>query len=244
MVLSTFLRVIFIKFCSFFYFSKRSKVIYYHDIHSNNQYTSMSTPIRLFREHINIIRENGYEIVSEITEEYRQVEICFDDAFLGLYDNIEFLKEKNIPIHLFVVSSYIGKKNHINRQQLLELNQLGLIKISSHTHTHRLLHQIDKQSIVRELTESKNILENLLGVNIDAVCYPEGKFNFKIIDIAESVGYRKQYLSIPGFFYEKSGSNIIRRSLVQFAGIFEFKAILIGGDNLLSFWYKFKHHKK
>lgn len=244
MGLSTFLRIIFIKFFSFFYFSKRSKVIYYHDIHSDNQYTSMSTPIKLFEEHINIIRENGYEIVSDITEDYRQVEICFDDAFLGLYDNIEFFKEQNIPIHLFVVSSFIGKKNYINRQQLLELNQLGLIKISSHTHTHRILHQIDQQSILRELKESKKILEDLLGVHIDALCYPEGKFNFKIIDLAESVGYRRNYLSIPGFFYQKSESNIIRRSLVQFAGLFEFKAILLGGDNLLAFWYKFKHHKK
>ena len=244
MVLSKIIRVILIKFFSFFYFSQRSKVIFYHDLHSDHQYTSMSTPIELFQEHIKIIRQSGYEIVSEITERYRQVEICFDDAFLGLYYHIDFLKEQNIPIHLFVGSSYIGKKDYINSKQLLELNQLDLIKISSHTHTHRLLCQIDQQGVANELRKSKKILESLLDIHIDAICYPEGKFNSEIINMAESVGYKKQYLSIPGFFSGKFRPNIIKRSLVQFASASEFRAILIGGDNILAFWYKFKHYKR
>ena len=125
MVLTKFLKVILIKFFSFFYFNKRSKVIFYHDIHSVKKYTSMSTPIELFLEHIKIIKENGYEIVSEITERNRQIEICFDDAFLGLYDHIDFLIEQNIPIHLFVVSSFIGRNNYMNQKQLKLMGHYG-----------------------------------------------------------------------------------------------------------------------
>ena len=72
------------------------------------------TPMTYIEKHINIIRENGYEIVSEITKPIGQIEICFDDAFLGLYENIELIKELNTPIHLFVVSSYLEKENYIN----------------------------------------------------------------------------------------------------------------------------------
>ncbi len=219
-------------------------MIFYHDIHFNKQYTDMSTSLTLFKKHIQIINENGYEIVSEITKEYGQIEICFDDAFLGIYDNIEFLKEQNIPVHLFVISSYLDKENYINSKQLLELSRLDIMKISSHTHTHKILSQIDHIEIERELRGSKQKLENLLSFSVDSICFPEGKFNNKTIDIARLVGYKKQYSSLPGFFADKFKDNVIKRSLMQFAGEKEFKAILMGGDHVLAFWYKIKHFKK
>ena len=244
MGLSTFIRVALIRVAALFYFSKRSKVIFYHDIHASKKYTDMSTSIELFKKHIHIINKSGYEIVPEITKDNGQIEICFDDAFLGLYENIEFLKKQNIPIHLFVISSCLNRENHINEKQLLELNKLDIIKMSSHTNTHRILNQLDKNEIEKELKESKKILENLLGTPVYSICYPEGKFNKKTIHIAKAVGYKKQYSSLPGFFVEKFENNVVRRSLVQFAQEKEFKAILRGGDNILVFWYKFKHFKR
>ena len=244
MELSTLIRITFTRIFALFYCNKRSKVIFYHDIHSNKQYTDMSTSIEMFKKHIHIIKEGSYEIVSEITQKYGQIEICFDDAFLGVYDNISFLKKQNIPVHLFVISSYLAKENYINEKQLLELNTLNIIKISSHTHTHKVLSQIDDNEIDRELRDSKHNLESLLSTTIDSICYPEGKFNKKTIHIAMLVGYKKQYSSLPGFFADKFENDVVRRSLVQFAGEKEFKAILKGGDHILSFWYKLKHFKR
>ena len=241
MGVSKFIRIGLIILSSLFRNSNRSKVIYYHDIHDSIKYTDMSTSIFLFRKHIKIIRESGYEIVSEITKENGQIEICFDDAFLGLYENIEFLFKYNIPIHLFVITSYLGRENYINEKQLLEISKLDLIKISSHTHTHKVLNQITENELTIELQKSKEILESLLDVKVDSICYPEGKFNDSAIEIAKSVGYQNQYSSLPGFFSCKFKDNVIRRSLVQFALTEEFKAILKGGDHILSFWYKLKH---
>ena len=78
MALSTRIRISIVSFASLFYFKKRSKVIFYHDIHSDKKYTEMSTPIEVFKNHIQIILENGYEIVAEITKPIGQIEICFD----------------------------------------------------------------------------------------------------------------------------------------------------------------------
>ena len=244
MAISSFLRIAIIRIASLFYVSGKSKVIFYHDIHADNQYTDMSTPIVLFKKHINIIRESGYEIVSEITKTHGQIEICFDDAFLGLYDNIELIKEQNIPIHLFVISSFLEQNNHINKEQLIELNELHQIKISSHTHHHKILNKLSEIEIVEELQKSKNYLDNLLNKTIDSICFPEGKFNKIVIHLAKKVGYDKQYSSLPGFYSSEVCSGVKKRSLVQFAGEKEFKAILKGGDHILAFWYKFKHFKK
>ena len=238
------IKVALIRLFSIFYFSKKSKVIFYHDIDSDKKYTDMSTPVELFKMHINIIRENGYEIVNEITKPLGQIEICFDDAFLGLYENIELIKELNTPIHLFVVSSYLEKENHINKEQLLFLNNLTQIKISSHTQTHQVLNIASESLLKNELENSKNLLEGLLNNSVDTICYPEGKFNNTVVELAEGVGYNRQYSSLPGFYFNDFLPNVKRRSLVQFAGKKEFKAILKGGDNVLAFWYKFKHYKK
>jgi len=244
MAITSFIRIAIIRVFSFFYFSKKSKVIYYHDIDSDKKYTDMSTPVELFKKHINIIRENGYVIVNEITKPLDQIEICFDDAFLGLYDNIELIKELNIPIHLFVVSSYLEKENHINKEQLLLLNNLKLIKISSHTQTHQVLNLAAEYLLKNELENSKNLLESLLNKSVDMICFPEGKFNDAVVELAEGVGYKRQYSSLPGFYFNDFLPSVKRRSLVQFAGVKEFKAILKGGDHALAFWYKFKHYKK
>ena len=242
MALGSFIRISVIRFASLFYASKKSKVIFYHDIHAGKQYTFQSTPIECFKKHIQIIRDNGYEIVSEITENYGQIEICFDDGYLGIYDNIEVIKELNIPIHLFVISSFLGKENYINTEQLIILNNLPQIKISSHTHTHRLLNKIASECIKFELFESKRKLEEILKCKINAICFPEGRFNKNVIEEAKKVGYMKQYTGIPGFC--RKIDNLQKRSLVQFAREKEFKAILKGGDHFLAFWYKMKHFKK
>ena len=244
MAIVSFIRIVIIRVFSLFYFSKKSKVIYYHDIDSDNRYTNMSTPVELFRKHINIIQENGYVIVNEITKPFGQIEICFDDAFLGLYDNIELIKELNIPIHLFVVSSYLEKENHINIEKLLFLNKLTQIKISSHTQTHQVLNLASESLLKNELENSKKLLESLLKNSVDAICYPEGKFSGRVVDLAERIGYSRQYSSLPGFYFNDFLPNVKRRSLVQLAGEKEFKAILKGGDHVLAFWYKFKHYKK
>ena len=159
MALSTRIRISIVNFASLFYFKKRSKVIFYHDIHSDKKYTEMSTPIEVFKNHIQIILENGYEIVAEITKPIGQIEICFDDAFLGLFENIELIKKLRIPIQLFVISSYLSKKNHINKEQLIELNYDSLFTISSHTRSHKILTDISDDEIRVELKDSKSELE-------------------------------------------------------------------------------------
>jgi len=242
MAIASFIRIAIIRVASFFYFSRRSKVIFYHDIHSDKKYTFQSTSIDLFKKHIQIIRKNGYKIVNKITKEHGEIEICFDDAYLGLYDNIELIKELNIPIHLFVISSFFEKANHINKEQLLLLNKLSQIRISSHTETHQILNKISEKQIISELENSKKFLESFLNKPISAICFPDGQFNKKVLEIAKNIGYNVKYSGLPGFYFDDFLVGVKRRSLVQFAEEKEFKAILKGGDHVLAFWYKFRQY--
>ena len=242
MIISQYIKSIFIRLAAIFYVSNRSKVIFYHDIHSKRKYTDMSTPIELFEKHIRIIKESGYEIVSKIDKPIGQIEISFDDGFLGIYKNINIIKELDLPIQLFVITSNLDAPNYINKSQLLELDSFSQITISSHTHKHSILNKISEIEIEIELETSKKILEDILNKQINSLCFPEGKFSNKVIEIAKKTGYSNLYTSIPGFYFDQFSVGVIKRSLVQFASKGEFNAIIKGGDHILSKWYQIKQY--
>ena len=113
----------------------------------------MSTDVDLFVKHINVIRELGFEIVHEITKEKNQISISFDDGFKGLYDNIGIINQLEVPITLFVVSSFLDRDNFLSTNNLKELAKNKFIKIQSHTHSHSELPTLDSNSLPKDLTD-------------------------------------------------------------------------------------------
>ena len=221
-----------------------SKCIFYHDIHSKNRFTDMSTPVDLFVKHINVIRDLGFEIVSEITKEKGQISISFDDGFKGFYENIELINRLKIPITIFVVSSYLGEENFITKAQLKELHNNPLITIQSHTHTHPDLTLLSSEKLEEELRKSKQILDEICGVEINSICFPKGLFSKRVVEIATKIGYTTQYSSLPGNYCNEFFPTVKRRSLVQFSSEKEFCSILKGGDDFLNYWYTKKHFSR
>jgi len=203
----------------------------------------MSTSLDMFIKHINVIREMDFDIVSEITKDEGQIQLTFDDGFLGIYDNIRVINELDVPVKLFIITSYIGKPSHLDKSQLVELSNNPLITIGSHTHSHRRLSTLNKDELRYELIYSKEILEGLIDDDVNDLCYPEGKFDCRVISYAKQVGYINQYSLIPGAFLKELFINVRRRSLVQSANKKDFISILNGGDDILERWYMKKHFK-
>ena len=108
--------------------SDDSKCIFYHDIHSDCKFSDMSTPVDLFVKHIAVIRDLGFEIVHEITKEKNQVSISFDDGFKGLYDNIEVINKLEVPITIFVVSSFLNRESFLTTNNLKDIAKNKLLR--------------------------------------------------------------------------------------------------------------------
>ncbi|GIS07939.1 MAG: hypothetical protein CM15mP112_00510 [Flavobacteriales bacterium] len=146
----------------------------------------MSTSINQFTRHINIIRDMGFEIVKNITKPENQIQITFDDAFLGTYNNFFIIERLNVPITIFVITSYLNNVYpYINYEQLNILNKSSLVGIGSHTHSHRKLNILSQKNLLFELRKSKQMLEDLLAVKITDLCYPEGKFSKKLLKLQQ-----------------------------------------------------------
>ena len=214
------------------YGSRESKVIYYHDIHSKTRFTPMSTPLSLFEKHLEIIAEERFHVVDEIREEINETEITFDDGFRGLYENFSAILEHNVPVRVFLISDFIGQKDYLTRQEIEEMMATKLLKIGSHTLSHRNLDVMDDEEARKELCDSKKRLEDLFGTEIESICYPRGKFNDRTVEIARECGYEKQYSCLPGSYFRPFKPDMINRSLVQNAQEKEFRLILKGADHI------------
>lgn len=214
-----------IYFLSFYFSSnKKSKVIYYHDI--TNQYTDMGTDFSLFREHIKIIREEGYSIVPEINNDVNQIMICFDDGWAGIYDSKDFFYNNNIQPTVFLAIDLIGKDGYLTLNQIKELKDIGFL-FESHTWSHFNLSTYNAKELKRELLDSKNELSQILNQEISSLCFPQGYFSKKVIELSIEYGYKKLYSSIPGAYSDLVDShNVICRNLVQFVSPRLFKLII------------------
>ena len=142
--------------------------------------------------------------------------ITIDDGYVSGYDTAwPILKKFGYPFTMFVYINYInsGGKS-ISWDQLGEMRDAG-VDIESHTYSHADLrnpndkYAVDKhnfeliQSDVKNLTEdgwlkkeiagSKEVLEKQLGIKVNALAYPFGKYNAKVLDVVKQAGYEAAF---------------------------------------------------
>lgn len=231
-----------------FYHNKNSKVLFYHDVCSDKFYSSLDTefllgtPFHVFKNHINIIVEQGFEIVSEITKPEGQVVIMFDDGFRGIWDNKEFFKENHIRPTVFLAVDLIGKEGFLNIEEILVLqNNYGFI-FQCHSWHHVDLSRCSKDQLYKELRDSRLELSKLLSNEVTALCLPKGYYSDALLNNDLLKEYETVYSSIPGNFFEKV-LGMRTRNLCQFASPIEVRLILKGGNELIKNRYVRLHHQ-
>ena len=220
-----------------------SKILYYHDVFATKNFraldvdTCMGTPLSLFKQHVNIIREEGFEIVREITKPVRQVAIMFDDGFRGIWECRKYFYDENIKPTIFLPIEYIGRtqKGMLSLEEILELQSHGF-RFESHGWSHRPLTEVPDEEFDKELNGSKKKLSEILGKEVTEICMPLGYFSEKVLEKIHEAGYEKVYSCLPGTFNE-APYGLIARNLCQFASPYEVMLILRGGNDLLKSRY-------
>lgn len=221
--------------------NRKSKILYYHDIHNGTPYTSMSTPLDVFQSHIEKIKKLGYTVVPQINSVNNQVTIMFDDGFRGIYDCREFFYTNNICPTVFLAVSLIGQPGYLTIDEIIELQNHGF-NFQSHGWRHEDMTSLSDDQLQLELVEARKKLSELLGKSVDEICLPIGYFSDRLLKNLSKEGYREIYSSIPGD-YADLVYGMRRRNLVQGSSSFQVSLILKGGMSLLSSHY-LKLHKR
>jgi len=76
----------------------------------------------------------------------------------------------------------------MTQQQLEELSEIPLVEIAAHSVTHPMLSRLDEADQVREIRDSKFVLETL-GKDVKGFSYPNGSYSPRTRDIVEKCGF-------------------------------------------------------
>lgn len=175
-------------------------VICYHSI---NKDPSRKSPIIVseekLRQHLQTIKDAGYTTLTmaELNDYLfknkpipeKSVVITFDDGYRDNYNNaFPILKEFNMSATIFVISSYLNRDLYLTSEEIKEMSDYG-IDIESHTVSHVKLSTLSYKDQLKELKDSKEVIENITGKSVISVAYPEGKFNINTEKATLEAGY-------------------------------------------------------
>ena len=129
----------------------------------------------------------------------RPIVISFDDGWAEQYSvAFQILKKHNLIGTFFVYTRPLDHAQFMSWAQLQEMSAAGM-DIQAHTLTHPHLRELTPDEAMKEISESKTILETRLGKPIVAFAYPFGEYNASIIDMLKRAGYESAVTLAAGF---------------------------------------------
>lgn len=217
------------------------KVVFYHDVYDSKKFTDMGTPLSLLKQQVESAKNRGFVFVDGLPLNIKEVSVCFDDGFRGILDCKDELLSMGIRPTIFIAPALIGQDNYLNWHEILELQSCGFV-FQSHTWSHKKLPEVPENELEHELGDAKKYISDKLSRPVSQLCFPQGRFNNRICDLALSLGYDVLFSSIPGNSDKRIVPGMVCRNLVQYASPQSFVSILHGGMNLLwKRYYKFHY---
>jgi len=182
----------------------RVPILMYHDILPQKQVLSDLSPNEL-EQHFQLIRESGVTPISlDLLMNHLQtglplpekpILLTFDGGYSGDYEYVyPLLKKYGYPAVFSVYTNGIGNstgKSHVNWEQLRQMAADPLVTIASDSVSHPDdLRVMPPEQMHTEVTESKRILEENLGIPIHYFTYPGGKYDERVAQSAYAAGYQ------------------------------------------------------
>lgn len=131
--------------------------------------------------------------------------LTFDDGHKEWVDRVlPLLAEQNLNATFFITTDNVaagGSRSQLTWQDCKQLVDAGM-RIGSHTVTHRRLSQLDYATARREIADSKDKLEQRLGIPVHDFSAPYGlpqlDFTDRDVNLARESGYRTFASALPG----------------------------------------------
>ena len=189
-------------------------VLTYHKIGRQLELGITTITRRRFKTQLDRIAESAGRLVRatdavSCAPQSGHVGLTFDDGYECVYtEAFPEMAGRGIRGTVFVVVDSIGRWNawdvrlscrrvrHLSWPQIRELVCYGF-EFGSHGLSHRDLTKVSRIMLREELRASKMILEDHIGVRIDLLSYPFGRFSPRVIDEAKEAGYTYGFASYP-----------------------------------------------
>ena len=186
-------------------------VLLYHQIaltHPFDDPLGLGVSPEIFESQIRFLHKKGYQALTldDIVDgktirrkpNQKYVAITFDDGYVDNYLNaFPILKKYGFTATIFFPTAHIGKINSwdggksslMTWEHAREMLDYG-ISFQSHTCTHADLPSLPEDKVMIELVESRDTIKDKLGISVNHLSYPFGRYNSRIMDFARKAGYR------------------------------------------------------
>ena len=171
----------------------------YHSIMDNHD---KSVSINSFELQMKLMRKMGYQTInfSDLNKNITKKKfiITFDDGYENLITNaFPILKKLEFSATCFVVTNMLNKYNvwdenrsDYKKMKLMNIDQIyewvsNGFEIGSHTKDHLNLTSLDINKKKEQIIDSKNFINQSLGIKITSFAYPFGSFDDETIKIVQ-----------------------------------------------------------
>ncbi len=162
-----------------------------------------------FQDQMDWIVRRGFHTItmSQLVEHLRNgkplpdkpVIVSFDDGWEEQYTvAFPILRKLSLIGTFFVYTRPIDHAQFMTWAQLQEMSAVGM-DIQPHTLTHPHLRALLPDEGMKEIGESKNILEAHLGKPMIALAYPFGEYNAAVVEMLKRAGYQAAVTLNPGY---------------------------------------------
>jgi len=158
----------------------------------------------LSRRHLVVpASEAAGRILSSGTLPRRIVSITFDDGYEDLFDHaLPALTRHDLGATVFLVSATLTHNRTVDwvnslpgeplrtlrLEQILEMQAAG-VSFGSHSRIHHDLTELSDEECERDLKDSKQALEDLLGMPVSLLAYPRGLHDERVRGAAMRAGF-------------------------------------------------------
>lgn len=156
----------------------------------NNGFVTLSMN-ELFR----ILRD---ESINNVQRNKRYIALTFDDGYLGNYSNVfPILMEYGMRGNFFLITERIEREGMMTWHQIRKMADYGMT-FGSHTMNHALLGALSINEVQNELVDSKKVIEDNIGKEVNCLSLPHGSFGHNYRGVAVEAGYQGGCTSSPG----------------------------------------------
>lgn len=135
----------------------------------------------------------------ETTISDKSVVLTFDDGYEDFYSVVfPILKKYNVKGTVFVINHFLNRHGFLSTEELYELSHSDLVEIGAHTLDHAYLKQASPEYQIRQITESKAQLEEIIGKPVETFAYPYGDFSANTLDFVKEASYSAAVSVISG----------------------------------------------
>ncbi|MHB0856494.1 MAG: polysaccharide deacetylase family protein [Anaerolineae bacterium] len=121
---------------------------------------------------------------------------------------------------LFIIPTHCGYKAYLDWPDLEALVADG-VAIGSHTYDHVDLRKASDADLQHQLGDSRTVLEDKLGVRVNAFCYPYGSYDSRVMDALAAHGYTTAFTLSKDVYQSPAQPYQLQRLLITYATTLE-----------------------